>query len=191
MEKNVKKLAEIVDEIVTKYDWDEDFALHLVALVAGGENMIADWLEEYVNECNCDDEDCNCPDCADDDDEDDWDEEDVKDNTVMNDFRTVGAGNRLIIPTQMFNEAEKINGSLETKKNGFGSLTLTRYDDHILVEFGNKTKKREIEFNVISSKIIHLNDNGQLQFRATPVFEAGDEVQLTLQKDGAILVEEA
>lgn len=202
MEKNVKKLAEIVDEVSTKYDWDEDFALHLVVLAAGGENMIADWLEEHVNKCDCDDEDCKCPNFADDEDEDDWDEEDVKDNTVMNEFRTVGQGNRIIVPGQMVEEAEKIVGKLDSKKNGYGAITITRYDAHtegrdggwvpeqILIEFGDKVKTHKNDFMVLSSKIIHLNANGQLQFRSSP-FEEDDEVQMTLQKDGSILIEEA
>lgn len=203
MEKNVKKLAEIVDEVSTKYDWDEDFALHLVVLAAGGENMIADWLEEHVNECDCDDEGCKCSNFDDDeDDEDDWDEEDVKDNTVMNEFRTVGQGNRIIVPGQMVEEAEKIVGKLDSKKNGYGAITITRYDAHtegrdggwvpeqILIEFGDKVKTHKNDFMVLSSKIIHLNANGQLQFRSSP-FEEDDEVQMTLQKDGSILIEEA
>ena len=209
MEKNVKKLAEIVDEIATEYDWDEEFALHLVSLVAGGDNMIPDWLEEHVNDCDDEDDECDLDDVPaaddkykDEDDEDDWDEEDVEDNTVMNEFRTVGQGNRIIVPNQMVEEAEKIVGRLDSKKNGYGAITITRYDAHtegrdggwvpeqILIEFGDKVKSHKNDFLVLSSKIIHLNANGQLQFRANP-FEEGDDIQMTLQKDGSILIEEA
>ena len=93
----------------------------------------------------------------------------------------VGSQNRVTIPLHIIELAEGINGTLKSKRHKFGALTVIKDEGKITVLFGDKSAEHE------GSRVVHLNCNGQAQFRVSPVFLDGEAVECFLFKDGAIV----
>ena len=172
MQKTVKKIAELVNEIAQEFDLCEDTALRILEDAAGGAENVADWVEENVNGC-----DCKC-----DDDDDEWEDEDdeavVESQEIM-----VGSQDRVTIPKQIIEAAEDINGKLGSKKNDYGALTVVKEDDKITVYFGDKTDDYD------DAKIVHPNARGQVCLSVSPIFTDGTYLNCTLLEDGSIVLD--
>ena len=93
----------------------------------------------------------------------------------------IGSQNRVTIPLRIIEQAERINGTLKSKRHKFGALTVIKDEGKITVLFGDKSAEHE------GSRVVHLNCNGQAQFRVSPVFLDGEAVECFLFKDGAIV----
>ena len=93
----------------------------------------------------------------------------------------IGSQNRVTIPLRIIEQAERINGTLKSKRHKFGALTVIKGDGKATVLFGDKSAEHE------GSRVVHLNCNGQAQFRVSPVFLDGEAVECFLFKDGAIV----
>ena len=93
----------------------------------------------------------------------------------------VGSQNRLTIPHHIIELAEGINGMLMSKRHKFGALTVIKGEGKATVLFGDKSAEHE------GASVVHLNCNGQAQFRVSPVFLDGEAVECFLFKDGAIV----
>ena len=92
----------------------------------------------------------------------------------------VGSQNRVTIPLRIIELAEGINGTLKSKRHKFGALTVIRGEGKATVLFGDKSAEHE------GARVVHLNCNGQAQFRVSPAFTDGGAVKCSLLKDGAI-----
>ena len=92
----------------------------------------------------------------------------------------IGSQNRVTIPLRIIEQAERINGTLKSKRHNFGALTVIKDEGKITVLFGDKSAEHE------GSRVVHLNCNGQAQFRVSPVFLDGEAVECFLFKDGTI-----
>ena len=92
----------------------------------------------------------------------------------------VGSQNRVTIPLRIIEQAERINGTLKSKRHKFGALTVIKDEGKITVLFGDKSAEHE------GSRVVHLNCNGQAQICVSPAFTDGDAVKCSLLKDGAI-----
>lgn len=182
MNKTVKKIVEAVIALSEKYDIYEDTALDILKAAAGGEQYLAEFVEDELDMDEDEDEKCDCcPRCADDVDED----EEVYETAETN----VGKGNRLTVPKSILTAAEEINGELNSKKYHFGEATAVFYDESIDIYFGDKTSEYEDEDGVIKVKNISLNANGALQFRTAPTFEVGSWVTVSVTQDGVIHID--
>ena len=93
----------------------------------------------------------------------------------------IGSQHRVTIPLRIIEQAERINGTLKSKRHKFGALTVIKDEGKITVLFGDKSAEHE------GSRVVHLNCNGQAQFRVSPVFLDGEAVECFLFKDGAIV----
>ena len=93
----------------------------------------------------------------------------------------IGSQHRVTIPLRIIEQAERINGTLNSKRHEFGALTVIKDEGKITVLFGDKSAEHE------GSRVVHLNCNGQAQFRVSPVFLDGEAVECFLFKDGAIV----
>lgn len=178
MKKTVKKIAEALDEILERYSIDEATALKILALAAGGEDNVADYLDDEEDACDCD---CKCKD------DEDYDEDDDEE-VLANELATVGSGARLTIPSSIIREAENINGSLTSVRNG-NVLTVVRYGDRIELYFGDLVEDFDDDEDAIRVNLIHATACGQVSFTARPTFEADDSVEVFLYEDGKIVIE--
>ena len=93
----------------------------------------------------------------------------------------IGSQNRVTIPLRIIEQAERINGTLKSKRHKFGALAVIKDEGKITVLFGDKSAEHE------GASVVHLNCNGQAQFRVSPAFTDGDAVKCSLLKDGAIV----
>ena len=96
----------------------------------------------------------------------------------------IGSQNRVTIPLRIIEQAERINGTLKSKRHKrhkFGALTVIKDEGKITVLFGDKSAEHE------GARVVHLNCNGQAQFRVSPVFLDGEAVECFLFKDGTIV----
>ena len=87
----------------------------------------------------------------------------------------------MTIPLHIIELAEGINSALNSKRHNFSALTVIKGDGKITVLFGDKSAEHE------GACIVHLNCNGQAQFRVSLVFLDGEAVECFLFKDGAIV----
>ena len=94
----------------------------------------------------------------------------------------VGSQNRVTIPLRIIELAEGINGTLNSKRHKFGALTVIKGEGKATVLFGDKSAEHE------GARVVHLNCNGQAQFRVSPAFTDGDAVKCSLLKDGTIVL---
>ena len=190
MNKTVKKIAEAVIALSEKYDIYEDTALEILKAAAGGEQYLAEFVEDELDMDEDEKRDC-CPRCADDDDEEyDDDEDEDEDEAVCETRETeVGKGNRLTVPKSIITAAEEINGELNSKKYHFGEATAVFYDESIDIYFGDKKPEYVDEEGVIKAKVISLNSNGALQFRTAPTFGVGSWVTVSVTQDGVIHID--
>ena len=184
MNKTVKKIAEAVVALTEKYDIYEDTALDILKAAAGGEQYLAEYVEDELG-IDEDDEkkECCCPRYVEDEDED-------EDEEVYETAETeVGKGNRLTVPKSILTAAEEINGELNSKKYHFGEATAVFYDESIDIYFGDRTSEFEDEDGVIKVKNISLNANGALQFWTAPTFSVGSWVTASVTQDGVIHID--
>ena len=96
----------------------------------------------------------------------------------------VGSQNRVTIPLRIIELAEGINGTLKSKRHKFGALTVIKGNCKVTVLFGDKSAKHK------GARVVHLNCNGQAQFRVSQAFTDGDPVKCSLLKDGSIVLTE-
>ena len=96
----------------------------------------------------------------------------------------VGSQNRATIPLRIIELAEGINGRLKSKRHKFGALTVIKGNCKVTVLFGDKSAKHK------GARVVHLNCNGQAQFRVSQAFTDGDPVKCSLLKDGSIVLTE-
>ena len=96
----------------------------------------------------------------------------------------VGSQNRVTIPLRIIELAEGINGALKSKRHKFGALTVINGNCKVTVLFGDKSAKHK------GARVVHLNCNGQAQFRVSQAFTDGDPVKCLLLKDGSIVLTE-
>ena len=96
----------------------------------------------------------------------------------------VGSQNRVTIPLRIIELAEGVNGTLKSKRHKFGALTVIKGNCKVTVLFGDKSAKHK------GARVVHLNCNGQAQFRVSQTFTDGDPVKCLLLKDGSIVLRE-
>ena len=183
--KAMKAIAAQVKAIAEEFQIAESVALQILEDACGGASAVGDWAlsasgeaqgtgckRQDSGECGhkCGEGACKAK------------EEAHAPAPVRTDEIRVSSQNRVTIPLHIIEQAERINGTLKSKRHKFGALTVIKGEGKITVLFGDKSAEHK------GACVVHLNCNGQAQFRVSTVFTDGDAVKCSLLKDGAIVL---